>query len=476
MSETKKYIQSLFSQNQIPVKPTRTRLFEEFINAEKNILAVNTIKQQQDMLKQNWTIKNKIADIMDKQIVIPNGNVNKPYEAKIDFIKYGITGLKYTGFEGLDKFGLLYNSETQTLSGTPNESGDFKLTLQFRMEEEENDAVLNEKIIALVINADPKSLWKEIASDLDKDDAWKTANYWKPDRANDFATLGTKNIVAASNRGRSHANVGSCRDDDYAFAWLEAVGWAVVCVADGAGSSSVSRQGSKLACGGVIEYFQNNFTPEMLIAFDLDLKQQYENPNEASSKRISFFVYDNLSKAALHAHKKIEDFALKAERPIKDFHSTLIFSLYKKYDFGYALLTFGVGDCPIALLNKDLSEVKLMNWLDVGEFGGGTRFITMPEIFTSDKFSTRFGFKLIDDFAYLFMMTDGIYDPKFVVEANLDKIDNWKAFVADLQGTNEDKAAVDFSGSNTHIANQLSVWMDFWSPGNHDDRTLAVIF
>ena len=28
----------------------------------------------------------------------------------------------------------------------------------------------------------------------------------------------------------------------------------------------------------------------------------------------------------------------------------------KKYDFGYAILTFGVGDCPIGLLNKDLTE------------------------------------------------------------------------------------------------------------------------
>ena len=57
-----------------------------------------------------------------------------------------------------------------------------------------------------------------------------------------------------------------------------------------------------------------------------------------------------------------------------------------------------------------------MNWIDVGEFGGGTRFITMPEIFKSEKFATRFGFKLVDDFSYLMLMSDGIYDPKFVVE------------------------------------------------------------
>jgi hypothetical protein len=476
MSETKNYIRSLFTQNQIAIRANRFKLFEEFINASQNISAVNTIKENQDMLKKNWNIQNKVADIMDKQVIIPNGSVNKPYEAVLDLIKYGITGLKFTNIEGLDKYGLSYNGDTQTISGTPIESGDFKLTLQFRMEEEQDDSELNEKIISLVINADPKSLWKDIPSDLDKEESWKTTNYWKPDRANDFSILGTKNLAVASNRGRSHANVGSCRDDDYAFKYLEAVGWSIVCVADGAGSAPVSRQGSKLACESVIEYFQNNLTAEILAPFDIDLKEQHETPNEAASKRISLFVYDTLSKAALHAHKTIEDFALKAERPIKDFHSTLIFTLYKKYDFGYAILTFGVGDCPIAIVNKDCSAVKLMNWLDVGEFGGGTRFITMPEIFNSDKFSTRFGFTLTDDFAYLFMMTDGIYDPKFVVEANLDKTDNWKTFIADLDGENEDKARVDFSALNTNIANELAVWMDFWSPGNHDDRTLAVIF
>lgn len=476
MSETKKYIQSLFTQNQISVKVNRSKLFEDFTNAAQNISAVNTIKENQDMLKKNWVIQNKVADIMDKQLIIPNGSVNKPYHVKLDFIKAGITGLKYTEIEGLDTYGLYYNNEMETIGGVPVESGDFKITLKFRIEEEPNESELHSKRISLVINADPKMLWKEIASDQDKDDAWKVTNYWKQDRVNNFSQLGPKNLVVASNRGRSHANVGSFRDDDYAFAFLESVGWSVVAVADGAGSSSLSRKGSSLACTAVIEYFQNNFSPAVLNQFDIDLQKYHDDPGEVSSKRISFFVYDNLSKAVLYAHKKVEDFALKAELPLRDFHSTLIFTLYKKYDFGYAILTFGVGDCPIAVLDKDLAEVTLMNWLDVGEFGGGTRFITMPEIFTSDKFSTRFGFKLIEDFAYLFMMTDGIYDPKFIVEANLEKVEKWKDFIADLKGQNEDKAKVEFADGNTAIANELSVWMDFWSPGNHDDRTLAVIF
>jgi hypothetical protein len=117
-----------------------------------------------------------------------------------------------------------------------------------------------------------------------------------------------------------------------------------------------------------------------------------------------------------------------------------------------------------------------MNWLDVGDYGGGTRFITMPDIFKNDNFSSRFGFRLIPDFSYLVLMTDGIYDPKFGVEANLEKVSCWKELLEDLRGKNENKAAVGLHSDNSAIAAELAAWMDFWSTGNHDDRTLMIIY
>jgi hypothetical protein len=83
---------------------------------------------------------------------------------------------------------------------------------------------------------------------------------------------------------------------------------------------------------------------------------------------------------------------------------------------------------------------------------------------------------MVDDFKYLVLMSDGIYDPKFSVEANLADLKKWKAFFADLDGQNEDKIKVALQKDNTEIEQQFSQWMDFWSPGNHDDRTLAIVF
>jgi hypothetical protein len=73
-------------------------------------------------------------------------------------------------------------------------------------------------------------------------------------------------------------------------------------------------------------------------------------------------------------------------------------------------------------------------------------------------------------------MSDGIYDPKFVVESALTNIKKWQEFLADLGGKNEDGVKVELRKDNKQIEEQFSTWMDFWSPGNHDDRTLAIVF
>ncbi len=506
MSEIKAYIESLLSIKQITIKANRTVLFEEFISDETIVNAVNQIKEAQTMMTDKWILKNKIRDILEKQIIIPNATVSKPYETKIDFLTLGMDSLIYTQFEDLSPYGLSYDNEHEVIAGNPTKSGDFKIKMMFRVEGEAEDSELNVKMISLVINADPKSLWKNIPSTKTKD------NFWKEDNVHEQAVLGSRHIAVASKRGRSHANVGSFRDDDYAFKTLDN-GWNIVCVADGAGSASYARLGSKIACDYIIEYFSNNFSIESQTEID-NIIQNYDSTSTSSSKdflvtdiledldidnisaaeeekvetngeqasyenvkkAIQLFLYNNLGQAAFKTHKKLEEEAKQIGITIKDLHSTLIFALYKKYDTGYAILSFGVGDCPIALINKDKTEIKLMNWLDVGEYGGGTRFITMPEIFSSEKFVTRLGFEFIEDFSYLMLMTDGIYDPKFVVEANLEKMEKWTAFLEDLAGHNEDKASVEFNADNHEVSEQLSNWMDFWSPGNHDDRTLAIVF
>jgi len=469
MEETKRYLQSFLFQNKIDIPKGKQSLFEDFISSENNIAAVKIIKEKQQIIMQNWNLINRIDDITNQSVFLPNGTVNKAYQAKIDFMQLGWDDIISYEMENLEETGLSFDREEKVLSGNPKISGDLKIKMLFKIDGESEETPLNEKVFTIIINPDPKSLWKSIESD-------KNAPFAKEDNVAVASTFLDKKIVVASKRGRSHANVGSFREDDFAFKNFDTNGWSVLAVSDGAGSAALSRKGSKLACDTLIDYFEENLDKENLKEFDEILLHHYHKTDADSSKKISHFGYNTLSKAAHFVNQKIEEFAAANNEELKKFHATLIFALVKKYDFGYAILTFGVGDCPIGLLNKDLTEITLMNVIDVGEFGGGTRFITMPEIFQSDKLSSRFGFKLVNDFSYLMLMTDGIYDPKFVVEANLEKIEKWNEFLSDLNGKNEDGSKVDFEDENADIATQLSTWMDFWSPGNHDDRTLAIIY
>lgn len=467
MNDNTELIRELFARAQVTVAADRAALFQNFVNDPAVGLAVQQLLSAQKGLMDKWKIKNRLADLQQQALTIPNATVGKPYEASLDLAAWGWDDVVITGIEGLKEIGLSYDPAQHSIQGTPEQSGDAQLRIHFTVSGAEEEGAQEKKLV-LIVNPDPRSLWKDLGSNRDDP-------HWKEDNTAAFQKLGDKNLVVASRRGRSHANAGGFRDDDFACRFFDDTGWGLITIADGAGSAKLARAGSALACRSVVDYFAANLTPAKSDEF-ASLLAGYTVQGEGAQKALSHFVYHLLSGAAWFAHQQLVQLAAEQSADLKDLHTTLIFTLFKKHAAGYAVLSFGVGDCPIALLHSGLSEVTLMNWLDVGEFGGGTRFLTLPEIFTSDKFSTRFRFKLVDDFDYLVLMTDGVYDAKFVVEANLDKIESWRGFMADLDGKNEEGSRVEFSPDNKDIAAQLLRWLEFWSAGNHDDRTLALVF
>ena len=468
MSDAQQWMQNFLQRNQAAVPANKKPLLENFLQNEKNRVVIDSIIQNEHALMARWKQQNRIAEILQQPVRVLNATVGKPYETVLHFEKLKWTDITEAEFIGLEELGLTFDKQAHQITGVPTQSGDKKILFRFRIEGQPTDEPPAEKEMTLIINPDPKSLWKNIESNRDDP-------YWKEDNVTRFEPLGDRHILVSSKRGRSHANNGSFREDDYAFSKLEN-GWWIVVVADGAGSAKVSRKGSVLACKGIVDYFHEPSTVENMMQFDNLLHQYKNNQEEESQKNMNRFVYNTLGKGAFQVHKILHQFAQDQALTLKDLSTTLVFTLFKKYDVGYAFLSFGVGDCPAAVINREFTEVTLLNVMDVGEFSGGTRFITMPEIFQNEKFAGRFKFKLLDDFSYLVLMSDGIFDPKFSVEANLADLKKWQAFFADLNGQNEDKAKVELRKDNPQIEQQFSDWMDFWSPGNHDDRTLAIVF
>lgn len=107
---------------------------------------------------------------------------------------------------------------------------------------------------------------------------------------------------------------------------------------------------------------------------------------------------------------------------------------------------------------------------DGGEYAGQTRFLTMKEIFTPESIMSRLKYSIEEDFSALLLMTDGISDPFFETDANLNKVEKWNELWDNI------KSEVDLTDDNTESQYQLLKWLNFWSPGNHDDRTIAILY
>ncbi|UUC44697.1 PP2C family serine/threonine-protein phosphatase [Flavobacterium cerinum] len=456
MDETERYIKSLLLQQNIESCLKWEQLFRSFVADETNRNKVKLIQELQREMTKNWQLIARKEEIKSLPIVFPNGIVGKSYEALFDFAALGLTDIAKYQLSGFENSGLTFNTNNRIISGIPDQSGDIRLNFEYRLITEPEDAKFNTKQISIIINPDPKSLWRNIPSD-------QTVRFAKPDEESVQAQLADKTLVVASKRGRSHANNGSYREDDFAFADLEN-GWTIIAVSDGAGSAGLSRKGSQLACQTVIDYFKEK---------QIDNKAEFENiQSVADLEKIRPY----LGEAARQAHTAIARFSTEQNESIEAFHATLAFALVKQLADTCLIISFGVGDCPIVLISDDFNQIRLMNKLDVGSFGGGTRFITMPEILEAADFESRVTIAQTNTMKALVLMTDGIYDPKFEVEANLENPEKWKNFFTDLNGNNPEEIRVDLfqNPENSEVA--LLEWMNFWSPGNHDDRTLAILF
>jgi len=421
-----------------------------------------------EFFKEKWTMfkQEQLFDMQlkGKQIKIPNGKEGKEYAADFNLDSIGLSGVNSFELENLPE-GISYSKEEGVIAGVPKVAGDHKLILRCVSKQ----GFKAEKELLFIVVSDPKKIWKNIPTSPD-------IVYYKPDSDSKFQkgeaqnTDAQKNMIAASQRGRSHAHVGDPRDDDFALYFDAKTAWYIMAVADGAGSAKYARKGSEIACQTALDVCKNQLA-EVGGLLEEQIKLYWDKKNE-ERKDAYEFLHQIVGKAAFESYKEICREAGKACLP-KDFATTLILSICKKFDFGWFVGAFWVGDGGIGIYHKEKQELKILGEPDGGEFAGQTRFLTMKEIF-SDRVRTRF--EIVGDFTALVLMTDGVTDPKFETDANLNKIEKWNDLWNDFNGKNEDNQKVDFNDCNEQTAEQLLKWLDFWSRGNHDDRTIAILY
>ncbi|ASJ70734.1 hypothetical protein IMCC3135_03105 [Granulosicoccus antarcticus IMCC3135] len=315
----------------------------------------------------------------------------------------------------------------------------------------------------LSIIADPRDLWKAIASDQQAPNA-------KVDEASDYCRSAEAFIVAASKRGRSHAQVGSYRDDDFSIRADTETGWHILIVADGAGSAELSREGSRIACEVVLAALP------VLLAEKVDPRLQsvvegYADDPESWALMVrEELLKPVLPEAALEAARAIELEAAETDREPQEFSTTLVIAISKKVSDRWFTASFSVGDGGVAIFDVDKNEVAVICRPDSGEYAGQTRFLACSEFDDANDLMGRIFVDLRENFTVLAAMTDGVTDAKFPTDAALENSQIWSEFWAE-----DISKEVDLQSNNPAIQEQMLSWLDFWSRGNHDDRTIALM-
>ncbi len=336
--------------------------------------------------------------------------------------------------------------------------------------------------LKLVVNPDPKTLWKDLPTPQD-------APYQKPN-SDKFAQKLCDGVcvLAASQRGRSHANEGKFRDDHFLVEMGDnANGWSIFAVADGAGSAQYSREGSKIACETVINKL-SEFCREYAVSLDEKVIAEFEAKTDWKSNPIcetsaleqtNFFQF--IYRAVYDAYGAIAQEAKNRQVKIKDFSTTLLCAAMKHYpatetrEAFWAIATYWLGDGGMGIYRPNgCADFVALGMPDGGEFAGQTRFLTMGEEITPEKCLARMRLSFVEGFRAVALMTDGLTDPFFPAENDFTSYDVWETFwnnilQKEFSGVDNVEEPVEKRGDC------LLKGLDFFVPGNHDDRTILFV-
>ena len=314
---------------------------------------------------------------------------------------------------------------------------------------------------------DTQSMWKNIPT------LTKTP-YYKNDQDSGCIESDGQRLIAASVRGRSHAHVGTPRDDDF-FIHTHS-GWSIIAIADGAGSCKYSRQGSKIAVSAATGAICDKLDVHSQTLVDNYPRSSDEKSDKTKLINLQNVLYAILVDSAFEACKAIEKEATDNQSLFKDFSTTLLLAAHKQTAFGHMIISFWVGDGAIAVYQED-GELMLMGEPDGGEYAGQTRFLDKRIFADPQTAMKRIGIKVVDDFSALILATDGITDPNFESDAELNQKEIWDVLWKNTRWPDSEKNLKEIvTTTECEKAKQyLMEWSSFFSPGNHDDRTIGVL-
>ncbi len=441
--------------NDNPIKNAAINTYNTMSSLGQNTLPPIESKQNATLFINQMANHQNIAPIIKENInnpiiqpnfTIKNFKVNEYKSLKIEndindnFI---ISDIKIP-----DNIGLSYNQTTMNIEGIPKIAGEYLITFLWAS----NEQLKTSGSIKLNIIDDPRNLWKNLPSD-------KSDKYFKEDIDLNFNSNRDYDIFVASKRGRSHAHVGSFRDDDFSIYTNIEKNYSIVIVADGAGSAKYSREGSKIACNIALNIIKTNIENDFGA-----IKNELTNSLKTKEMRkIQEKFYYILGAAYKSSVDEISKVSSEIPTPYKDFSTTLLIAITFKIENSYFVASIMVGDGAISIYSENSSVIQLLGEPDGGEFAGQTKFLD-SSIITQGLWE-RVNVQFVNKPTSIMLMTDGVSDPYFETDNGLKNKMLWDKLWSDVKPTIERKSS----------SSELLNWLDFFTPGHHDDRTIAIM-
>jgi hypothetical protein len=379
---------------------------------------------------------------------LPNCKVGQAYNQRLECDS---SDVKIIEVEIPSGVGLTFDPRTSAVVGTPAISGDIKFTV-FWHTETHGTAKTLATTCTLVSNPEPKSLWKVIEPD-------KELPFPKAHRSSDFRKCGGRNLLAASRRGRSHEHAGTFRDDDFGIELDDKSGWSILSVADGAGSAEFSREGSRIAVEASIEYLNRALTRDFVVTLDRLFERWSDDDVMRQIGSEFHYLFHGMASKAV---QEIEAASASNFVEPRQFSTTLLVALIYPIGDDLFIATFWMGDGAIAAYGPK-GTVKVLGVPDGGEYAGQTRFLDRSAI--SDMgFGKRVRIGKLSGVEAVMLMTDGVSDPCFETDNGLIESDRWDCLWAEIEPKLK----------GNHSEKDILEWLNFFVPGHHDDRTIAI--
>jgi serine/threonine protein phosphatase PrpC len=466
------------STERLAKKLSRNVTIQYYVNELKNELShelekrpqrvrrssLKKLKESSRQLKRCKPFKNALSDLpmLDVIFKVPNLTLGIQFNEVIKPLE-NLTGeLQFFCAKGHETIaGLSIDESNFLIKGMIESSGDYEVKLFCILLLPTGECQRVQGKLKITVIPDPRSLWKNIPSDA-------LARFHKPDTASDTYVTDSVISIAASVRGRSHAHKGTHRDDDIKILYSSASKWNVICVADGAGSCKYSRRGAELAVLRGAETLRETLNGHYGFELEHTYAQHLSNPNEKSFHQLQEIFQHTMVKAVFNVVMAIqEEVKNNEEDNFKDYSTTLLLAAHKPVEDGHLIISFWIGDGAPVVYDKG-NSVTLLGKPDSGEYAGQVRFLDTA-IFDDSSVYSRVKMIKVDSMTALILATDGITDAWFDTEKQLSSLEHWDTLWSEIEPFVGDE---DLKKGEA----DLIQWMDFWSTGNHDDRSIAICY